>query len=157
MAVGTRATLAQLKQLGLDSYALSQMTDADLTAALNAAKARVDAALSMQYTLPILDPYPFDLIECECVLASWTALMVRGYNPATGIDTNIKERYEEWRSYLDKVSKGELQPVITDSSTEGDPGPTGVAVYTATQRGYSERGISPCTFPVPQTDPFSGD
>lgn len=155
--MASRATIAQLRQLGLDSFALDQMSTADKQAALDSASARLDSALATQFTLPIVAPYPLDIIECECVLASWTLLMVRGYNAPTGVDENIKERYLMWEAYLDKVSKGELVPSVVDSGTGGDYGSTGPSVITATQRGYSERGVSISNPPRPLTGPFSGD
>ncbi len=156
----SRATLAQLKLLGIDSYALNQQPDASLQAALDAASARIDSALGTQFTLPIVAPYPMDIIECECVIASWTALMVLGYNPGTGnTDTNIKERYLQWMEYLNKVSKGELVPNVVDSGTSGSAsyGASGPTVITATSRGYSERGQPQQSFPVTPTNPYSSD
>jgi phage gp36-like protein len=155
----SRATLTQLKQLGLDSYAINQVSDVDKQEALDSASARIDSAVATQKDGTIIQPYPLDIIECECVLASWTLLMANGYNPpASGTDTNIMLRYKEWKDYLVSVSKGELIPkIVTDSSDDGDaPGATGPTVITATTRGYSDRGIGG-TFPRPQAGPFSDD
>lgn len=155
--MASRATIAQLRQLGLDAYSLDQMATADKQVGLDAASARIDSALATQFTLPILEPYPLDIIECECVLASWTLLMVRGYNAPTGVDENIRKRYEYWEAYLDKVSKGELVPNVVDSGTGTAAGATGPSVITATQRGYSERGVDSYNPPAPTTGPFSSD
>ncbi len=162
----SRATLAQLRQLGLDSYALAQMQDEDLQPCLDAASDRIDGIIATQYPPPILTPYPLDLIECECVLASWTALNVRGYRPASKGDDSIKSRYMQWDSdvegslgWLQKVAKGEVLPKIVASGSEDSDsgGASGPAVITSTQRGYSERGISPYSVPLVPTTPFSDD
>lgn len=154
----SRATIAQLKVLGIDSYAINQVADANKQAALDSASARIDSALATQFTLPIVAPYPMDIIECECVLASWTLLMAQSYNAAPGVDDNFRKRYDYWEDYLLRVSKGELVPQVIDSSGDQDTtGATGPTVITATQRGYSERGISPFAPPQPTTGPFSSD
>jgi phage gp36-like protein len=161
----SRATLAQLKSLGLDSYAISQMDDSDLQLALDAAADRIDGILAPQFPPPILTPYPLDLIECECVLASWTALNVRGYRPASKGDDSIQRRYRAWDNdsdtdpgWLQKVAKGEVVPKIVASGAEGtESAASGPMVITSTSRGYSERGVSPWSPPVPNTTPFSDD
>lgn len=154
----SRATLTQLTQLGLDSYAINQLSDVAKQEALDSASARIDSAVATQRDGNIIPPYPLDLIECECVLASWTLLMANGYNPpASGTDTNISLRYKEWKDYLDQVSKGELVPkIVTDGASDAGPGPSGPTVITATTRGYSDRGVYG-SFPRPQAGPFSDD
>lgn len=156
----SRATIAQLQLLGLDSNAINPLSTAQKQAALDSASARIDSAVANQYEGNIIEPYPLDIIECECVLASWTLLMVNGYNPQTqGTDSNIVVRFKQWDDYLDKVAKGELTPkIVTDAGDDSQGfGATGPSVITETQRGYSERGISPFAPPAPQVGPFSGD
>jgi len=153
----SRATIEQLRQLGLDSYAVNQMAIADRQAALDAASARVDSALATQFLLPILTPYPLDIIQCECVIASWTLLIARGYNPPVGNgDDNLAKMYQYWADYLDRVSKGEIVPNVNAESVAA-PGASGPTVITATTRGYSERGVWPNNFPTADSDPFSSD
>jgi hypothetical protein len=156
----SRATLTQLVQLGLDSYALSQMLPADLQVALDAAADKIDGIIGTQYPPPILAPFPMDLIECECVEASWTALNVRGYRPASTGDDSIKRRHDEWMSeegWIGKVSRGEYVPKIISAGASSDAGASGPEVITATTRGYSERGVSPFNPPTIQTNAFSDD
>lgn len=155
--MSSRATLAQLAQLGLDSNALALVPTAKLQAALDSASARIDSALATQFEFPLSPPYPLDIIECECVLASWTALMVQGYNPQGGEgNDNLEKRYLFWENYLTKVSKGELIPQIVDAAS-ADAGATGPTVITASQRGYSERGLVGTSHERPNVGPFSGD
>jgi phage gp36-like protein len=148
----SRATITQLRQLGLDSYAIDKVPDADKQVALDAAMARVNAALRCQIgDAVVVAPFPMDIVQCECVLASWTLLMAQGYNPAKeATDKNVDRRYEEWAEYLDKVAKGELVPAVMLASSSSDAGATGPSVITSSQRGYSERG-SNCV------GPFSSD
>lgn len=155
----SRATLSQLVQLGLDSFAIDRIPDAQRQLALDSASARISAALATQFDVAsIIPPYPLDIIECECVLASWTLLMSAGYNPATkGNDDNVALRYKQWQSYLDQVSRGELVPQVILSGTGEVPGVSGASIYTATSRGFSERGMVPNSFPSLQTGPFSDD
>ncbi len=162
--MAARATLTQAVQLGLATDQIAKyiaVKPAAAQAALDAASARLDAALASQVDVAlIIAPYPMDIIECECVLGTWTMLLVAGYNPPqTGTDDNLKARYLEWADYLDKVSKGELHPQVTLSSEGSTPdaGVTGPSVITATQRGYSERGIDRQSPPIINTDPFSGN
>jgi hypothetical protein len=161
----SRATLAQLVQLGLDSYALNQMQPSELQPCLDAAADRIDGIIAPQFPPPILTPYPNDLIECECVIASWTALNVRGYRPATTGADSIRARYLQWDNndpnnlgWLQRVANGEYVPKIVSASAEsGAAAGSGHMVITSTQRGYSERGVAPFNPPVVQTTPFSDD
>lgn len=155
----SRATIEQLRQLGLDSYAIDKVDAGDKQVALDAAADRIDAALRCQFgDAIIIAPYPLDIIQCECVLASWTLLMAQGYNPAApSTDTNINARYAEWKDYLDKVSKGELVPRVTLSASVGDSGASGPSVITASSRGYSERGGVPQPAVYPPAGPFSSN
>ena len=155
----SRATLDQLRQLGLDAYGIDKVADADKQMALDAAMARIDAALNTQFPdNAIIPPYPLDIVQCECIFASWTLLTAAGYNPANpGTDVNILAQYNEWKDYLNKVSKGKLVPNVVLSADPGPPGVTGPSVITSTQRGYSERGGIPWTSPCPNTGPFSSD
>lgn len=157
----SRATIAQLAQLGLDSYATNQMDEADLQAALDAASDYITGVIAPQFPPPILAPYPMDLIQCECIMASWNALLTRGYNPASGQDTNIKWRYDQWlgeNGWLQMVARGEIIPNIISAAAQAEnAGASGPSVITSTQRGYSERGVAPFITPVVDTDPFSNN
>jgi phage gp36-like protein len=140
------------------------MADADLQAALDSASDRIDGIIGTQFPPPILTPYPMDLIECECVCASWTALMVRGYRPAvTGVD-EIERRYKQWDNndpaslgWMQRVANGEYVPKIVSAAANSDTGASGPSVITAIQRGFSERGIDRNSPPTSNTDPFSGN
>lgn len=154
----SRANLNQLRQLGLDSNAINGVSNADKQAALDAASDTITGILATQFPPPILTPYPMDLIKCECIYASWELLMTQGYNPASGKDDNITQRYKWWVKWLEDVSIGEIVPAIISASAAAiDAGASGPAVITSTQRGYSERGIAPFAPPAIITDPFSSD
>ncbi len=162
----SRATVVQLKQLGLDSYALAQIPSADLQIALDAAADWIDGVIAPQFPPPILAPFPMDLIECECIRASWTALTVKGYRPTaqSGMVDQVKARYDEWigpvggDGWVWRVARGETVPKIHSAAAdETDAGASGPSVITETQRGFSERGIDRFSTPRPNTDPFSGD
>jgi len=156
MANPARATTTNLGQLGLSPSAWStQVSTSTQQAALNAASDLLDGYLAAQFDLPILAPYPQDVIEFECIVASYRLLANRGYNPATGADPNILEQYQQKLRWAEAVSRGEIVPNIVDSSTDASLG--GPFVITSAQRGFSERGVNVRNPPAPQVDPFSGD
>ncbi len=146
-----RATLEQMRALGIDSQAMRDISEADRLVALDAARARIDTALATRSTLPIIAPYPMDLIECECVLGSWTALISHGYAGGDPNDKDIRERVKYWEEYLIQIVKGLPVPVVEEDDSDGIDGPSGPQVYTSSQRGWSRRGTGKSNVP------FTGD
>lgn len=145
-------SLDQLRQLGVDSYATSSALAADRQAAIDATEANVGTLLASQYPRPWSAPYPLDLIQCIAVLASWSILISKGYNPLPGQDDNLLATVKYWRDWLAQAAIGESDvEIIASSSVVEDAGASGPSVITASQRGYSERGLGR------RPGPFSGN
>lgn len=155
MANPARATLADLTDLGVAAQRIVNVADAKKQKALNAASDLLDGYISDQSTLPLIAPYPQDVIDFECAIAAYRLLCNVGFNPMAPADKALKEERDGWIEWAVGVSKGEINPSWTDSSPAD--GPSGVDVITSTSRGYSERGIAPNTAPIAQSGPFSDD
>jgi phage gp36-like protein len=126
------ATVPDLVKYGLASGTL----DGDLDAgqqldALNAASTFADGYLRSQYTLPLIAPYPADLVEAVCKIAAYNLLSVRGLNPELGADQNYRDRYKDALAWLTEVGMGHISPSILDSSPGQNPiGPYVTQAYT---------------------------
>ncbi len=155
------ATLEQLRVLGIDSFAVQSTIDPDKRAALDATLAMMQGIMSPAYPPPWTEPLPLDVIKCQCVLASWDILLSKGYNPEPGKDDHIVAMVQWWRDWLEKIAESEISTPITGPNipTPGadSGGAGGPSVITATQRGYSERGIDPGNPPRVYKNPFSGN
>lgn len=125
-------------------------------ALLNAGSDVLDGYLSSQYDLPLIGTIPGDIIYFEVIWAAYHSLLKVGFNPlASPADAAIQAEYDRMMAWADRVSKGEVGPEVEDSAAAD--GVTGPEVITATTRGYSERGLSGNSFPVPSSGPFSDD
>lgn len=143
----SRATITQLYQLGLNAQAFGNVPNATAQQWLDSASARIDSALADRFTLPLVAPYPQDLIECECVFASWTGLLVRGWNPEAPGGAAQKIRYDEWNAWLQRVASGQLTPTVHDSSSSGggatdDTASAGPFVISDQPVGFTSRGVT---------------
>lgn len=147
--VGTvYATTTDLTRIGILGNALANVDSNAQTEALQYASAVADSYLQSHFVLP-LTQWGYDLVGAVCAIAAWTLLAVRGYNPQSQSDQNIRARYEDTLKWLDEVSKGLQAPVnIVDSSTPPQPvdgsGATridGFSVVTTAVRGWTDRGV----------------
>lgn len=109
------ATINDLLLYGLPQTALGQLTNAQQLAALDNASAVVDSYLRGRYVLPITN-WGIEIIEATVKIAAYNLLQVRGYNPASGADINIRNRYDDAIMFLNKVQRQAAHPNITDSS-----------------------------------------
>jgi phage gp36-like protein len=124
-------------------------------AALNAGSDYLDGLLVDQATLPLIPPYPQDVVDFEVVYAAYRLLLNVGFNPQAPADMAVKEEYDRKMSWAREIAAGEITPNWTDSSSDQDMG--GPFVITSAQRGLSERGINVRNPPAPQVDPYTGD
>lgn len=119
-----RATLADLYALGLPEASLANVPTADQLTALDAASGLVDGYLRSKYTLPLVAPYPHEIIRAECVLAAWDLITTRGHNPI-GFDESLERRDEAVRAWLKDLAAGRahLPPGADSTPTvqEGRP------------------------------------
>jgi phage gp36-like protein len=138
---------------GINPGALVGVTGTQMDKAIDDASREIDSYLRAQYTLPLLT-VGADVRRKTVDIAVYYLMVGRGYNPEAGGDPGIKQRYDNAVAWLRLVSKGEVNPDITDStagSAEGTHGsrPT---VISSSQRGFSARNDpSGCRWP------FQGD
>jgi phage gp36-like protein len=160
------AVRADLANLGLIGGVLSSISTTAQDAALLAASGVADASLQSRYIMP-LTQWGQDLVRCVCIIAAYDLLTAKGYNPATGADENIRERYLDQLAWLKEVGKGNDTPsYIVDSSTnhagavnsstaaDGSVVTTtegGLQMVTSSVRGWTDRGA-----PSPPVDNGTG-
>lgn len=109
------ATIADLLIYGMPSQAIGQLTTAQQQGAVDNASAMADSYLRGRYKLP-LTSYGIELTEAVCKIAAYNLLQLRGYNPASGADVNIRIRYDDAIVWLNKVQRQAAHPDIQDSS-----------------------------------------
>lgn len=154
--VPARATLVDLANLAPGWSRISTISTARQQAALNAASDWLDGQLRNQYTLPLVAPYPQDVIDFEVVRASFRMILNVGFDPLSPADKAIADEYLRQMDWARAVGSG-TQGINGLDSTVGPDGPDGPHVITATSRGYSERGLTPGRVPVVRTGAFSDD
>lgn len=154
------AEQADLIALGINADAIAGIDPTKVNEALDAASAKVDSYLRAQFTLP-LTQFGKDIVEATSIIAAYSILSGRGYNPAAGSDPNLRQRYVDIvgepphrLGWLDLVAKGAVTPDATGSSsgsTEGTPDYAPMPV-SSSQRGWSNRGTG-----RNPNGPFQGD
>jgi phage gp36-like protein len=150
------ATTNDLANLGLIGGVLTGISTPTQQAALIAASAIVDAKIQSKFILPLLQ-WGFDLVRAVCIIAAYDLLVGKGYNPATGADPNIRQRYLDTIEWLDEVGRGEdTLAAVVDSSTPPGPGDgsinstaDGFQLVTTAVRGWTDRGVG--TPPIDST------
>ena len=156
MATPARATIEDLSTLGPAYGRLGRVLVGAKQGALNVASDYLDGRIGTQYQLPLVAPYPQDIIDFEVIFASYRLLLNVGFNPMPGnADEAVQEEYKRKLAWAEMVASGEV-PIVGLSPVGGDV-VSGPDVITATTRGYSERGIYPGSLPMPQVGSFSDD
>lgn len=141
-----RATLADLYALGLPEASLANVPLADQLNALDAASGVVDTYLRSKHTLPLVAPYPREIIRAECVLAAWDLVTTKGHNPI-GFDESLERRWEAAMAWLKDLAAGRahLAPGADSTPTVREGAPrvesqgtprTGGCVVRNTTRGW---------------------
>lgn len=119
-----RATLGDLYALGLPEASLAHVPPADQLAALDSASGTVDTYLRARHTLPLVAPYPREIIRAEAVLAAWDLITTRGHSPI-GFDESLERRAEAVMDWLKDLAAGRahLDPGADSTPTvqEGRP------------------------------------
>lgn len=134
------AELADLYRYGAPATAFGSFSDADKLAGLNEASAKVDEFLGARYALPLIS-WPVSITEHTCRIATWNLLSVRGYNPATNGDENIRIRYEDAIRQLTLIQKQQMHPAVVpqpdQSATYEQPQ---VSTFSVINVGSGEEG-----------------
>lgn len=112
------AALADLAMV-MPATALAAVPLATQQAILNSRCAFADDKMRARYRLPLLAPYPESLKQNVLFLAAYDVLCVRGYNPASGADQNVRLRYLDAMKWFDDVERQRCHPVAVESQTAG--------------------------------------
>lgn len=106
------ATVTDLTTYGLPANALGQLSVPMQQAQLDNASKKVDTYLRGRYPLPLLT-WGTEITEAVCVLAAYSVLAVRGFNPAAGADVVLRDRYLDTVNWLVRVQKQQAHPDVT--------------------------------------------
>lgn len=117
------STEAEFNVLGLPAIALDGATDT--SDHRNAAQGQIDSYLRGRYRLPLVAPYPTEIVEVECKLAAYSFISIRGFDPEAGANQNIVLRYKDARDWLKALSEGKVNLDVAADQTaaraEGGP------------------------------------
>jgi phage gp36-like protein len=111
------ATEAELYVYGAPQKAFGQLTNGQILGALESASRDVDTYLRGRFSLP-LSAWDSSITESTCRIAAYNLLSIRGYNPASGSDVNVKDRYDQTMSWLNKVQKQQAHPNVTPAQID---------------------------------------
>lgn len=117
------ATTTNLQNLGLPAAALTSVSTTIQDEHLVKASGVVDSYLRGRTTLPLVAPYPDEIIDATCRIAAYTLLVRRGFNP-DAYDANFRALYEDAIRWLKDVSAGRAnlaQAADTSTAREGAP------------------------------------
>lgn len=129
------ATLPDLYNYGLPLVAMGDVSTATQQKILDGRNDFADDKMRARYLLPLLLPYPVSLIQNICMLAAWDIMMVRGYNPSAGPDSNIELRGKMALDWFDGVERQRVHPNVVES-TSPEPGLASPLIISKTQQGW---------------------
>ena len=136
MAVNSYATVADLNQCGLPKGALDSIKSADQLAALQKASAIADGYMRDRYTLPLTGDIDPGLVDAVCQIAAYRLMALRGYNPASGADSLIRQGWVDATEWLKRVANGQVSLAVTQSQPQSlQPN-----VISDCPRGYEHLG-----------------
>jgi len=137
------ADLPDLDRFGVQSSALVSLPSVTKQAALDASAEEMDSYFRTRY--PELDAktpgwkqftdWGQDVRRCNAILATYDLMVVRGYNPASGADIALRDRYLDQIRWLERIARQEVQPNITPKMHE-IAGYDSPAIATGDQRGW---------------------
>jgi phage gp36-like protein len=129
----------------ISAAALQSVAPGVVTAALQAASDECDSGLRAQFTLPLLPPYPQDLVRTCCQIAAADIMAQRGYSPDSGADSIFEIRAAAGRKWIALVASQKYTPSVIDSSGAGTglTTATGPKAFSRPSRGWQN------TAPVP--------
>lgn len=109
------AVIADLTLYGTPASAIAGLSTEQKQAAIDNASTIVDSYLRGRYQLPLVS-WGIEITEATIKIAAYNLLNIRGYNPAAGADVNIRQRYDDAISWLNKVQRQASHPDVKDSS-----------------------------------------
>ncbi len=119
---------------GVNAEALVGIPDAAVEAAIEAASDFADSAFRARYNLPLL-AWGADVKRACAQLAAYDLLVVRGFNPELGADSNMGARAELAQAWLRAVGRQEMHANVTPSPVQ-TPDFDEPRVITASARGW---------------------
>lgn len=111
------ATLDDLYRSGFPETARAEFTDDALTDGLVKASGVADSHLRGRYRLPLVS-YPSELSMYVSWIAAYLILSTRGFNPASGADVNLRQRYEDALEWLEGVQAKRIHPDISPAANQ---------------------------------------
>lgn len=114
--MGTQyASAADLVTYGLPATALGILTLAQQNGALEQASRKLDALFAGRFGQPGVPFLAWDTTVTEACakVAAFDLLCLRGFNPASAADVNIKDRHDEAMKWAEKVMKQQAHPNVT--------------------------------------------
>ena len=129
------ATIAQFQATGLPAKALIGVPTSNLQAALDNASGEMDdRAFNARFVLPLFS-WGTGVVQ-KCIdIAAWIALRDRGFDPNQPLDIAIRTGYTDALKWLDDVANQRAQPVVIDSSQNGNTAAAPV-VMSSPPRGW---------------------
>ena len=118
---------AKKSDLLLPSEALEELQDPDITRALTSASAEANSYLATRWTLPLVPPerdeddlpiWPADLVNAVAQMATYRAMLLRGYAPVAGQNDTIYQGYKDAKAFLKDVATGTATLQVRGSSSD---------------------------------------
>lgn len=111
------ATEAEFNELGLPLVALDGFTG-DVEQHLEIAAGKIDSYLRGRYKLPVSGDVP-ELKDVNCILAAYSVVSIRGFDPEAEQNKNIRLRYEDSLEWLERLADGKVN---LDTAVDATPG-----------------------------------
>ena len=131
------ATFPQLYALGVNADALTPVSEKDQMEALEAASRLVDTYLWKLN--PPLAVFTGEISEAACVIAAYTVMSSRGFDPDHDDSKNLRLRYLDKIRWLESLDGGAKLPGAVGQGPAG-AGMLGPRVRAAPLRGW-DRGF----------------
>ncbi len=137
------ADATQFESFGLPPAALDGFAG-NVLDHLNLASGKVDSYLRGRYKVPLPGPsYPGEIVEAVCAIAAFTILSARGFDPSSGADQTVRERYLDQvgrpglKGWLQQLAEGRVNLDIGSDGTPGvnDGAPLVISRATSTRSG----------------------
>jgi phage gp36-like protein len=132
------ATFPQLYALGVNADALTPVPEKDQMEALEAASRLIDTYLWKLN--PPLAVFTGEISEAAAVMAAYTVMSSRGFDPEHDDSKNLRLRYLDKIRWLESLDGGAKLPGAVGQGGPGGSGMLGPTVRAAPLRGW-DRGF----------------
>lgn len=107
----------------LPGEALQELQSTDIDRAIKSASSEADSYLSTRWTLPLVmgpDGWPTALVNAVAQIATYRAMLLRGYAPVAGQNDSIRDGYKDALAFLKALSKGEATLQVRGSNADAE-------------------------------------